>query len=562
MLAAILNFIKRFYVTILIIAFALLVALQGNKIYKFIDKYRWQLQNKVSKLEKKITFLEAKSTTPQEEKKSRTEAISLSSIQKKSKNAIVQIFSDTLKFNWIEPYVVPSQSESAGSGFFIDEQGHFLTNYHVVGHSLRNQIQVACLGQERLECKVVGVCPERDLALLKLTNSSLEKITKVLGKIEYLQLGDSDKIQRGSEVLTMGHPLARKGIKSTSGIVSGWEEINVGDRGFGLSCLEIDAAINPGSSGGPSLNLDGQVIGINFSGIIADGAQNIGYVLPINELKSAIRDLYDTKLLRKPRLGALFHHSTPDFAEQMGNPEEGGYFVGEVLKKSLAEKIGLKKGDMVYEVNGFLIDNHGDTVAPWREDKVSFLNILHRLEVGDKVNMIAYRNGKRIEFNFELEAEKEASAIRIMYPGYEQIDYEVFGGMVVMELSTNHLAIFCAKNPYLIRYGLTSDQNEKKLIITHVQPTSQSDNSRNLIMPGSILNKINSREVNSIDQLREEIRSSLKKDFITVETNDLYYCPLSMKKIMQDEGKLAKMYKYTSDHSVVLREIEKNNRKK
>ena len=123
-------------------------------------------------------------------------------------------------------------------------------------------------------------------------------IKRVLGSIPFLPLGDSDLIHRSDEVLALGYPLGQQSLKSTTGVISGREQ----------HLIQMSAAINPGNSGGPSLNTKGEVIGINSAGIPA--AQNVGYMIPINDLKIVLADLYKVKLLRKPFLGVLFNNAT------------------------------------------------------------------------------------------------------------------------------------------------------------------------------------------------------------------------------------------------------------
>ena len=161
------------------------------------------------------------------------------------------------------------------------------------------QIEIPILGVEQLPVEIVGVSPERDIALLRLTPRSKEKIKKALGELPFLKLGNSDAVRRGQEVLALGYPLGVQALKSTQGIVSGRERIKL----IKQSCIQITAPLNPGNSGGPSINAAGEVIGINFAGVIA--AQNVGYILPINDLKAAIKDLYKIRLLRRPVLGCL-----------------------------------------------------------------------------------------------------------------------------------------------------------------------------------------------------------------------------------------------------------------
>src|SRR5262249_26829670 len=157
-----------------------------------------------------------------------------------------------------------------------------------------------------------------DIALLRVKPAGLELIRSVLGGVPYMTFGDSDSIRRSDEVLALGYPLGQQSLKSTTGVISGHEQ----------HMIQISAAINPGSSGGPLLNEAGEVIGINAAGITE--AQNVGYAIPVNDLKIVLPDLYKTKLLRKPFLGILYNNASEALTEYLGNPQPGGCYIVEV----------------------------------------------------------------------------------------------------------------------------------------------------------------------------------------------------------------------------------------
>ncbi len=117
-------------------------------------------------------------------------------IQKKVKNTVVQVYAQTVEINWLEPYKSPEQGEGVGSGFFIDEHGSMITNYHVVAQASSVQIQIPHFGMERFDMEIVGVSPERDIALLKPTEEALAGIKGTLGSVPFLKLGDSDEVLR------------------------------------------------------------------------------------------------------------------------------------------------------------------------------------------------------------------------------------------------------------------------------------------------------------------------------------------------------------------------------
>lgn len=473
-------------------------------------------------------------------------------VQRQARNAVVQVFTTILAFDWAEPYRVPEQGEGRGSGFFIDADGNFLTNYHVVAQGLRVQVQVPALGEERLDADVVGVSPERDLALVRLSDKGCEMLRDALGSIPYLTLGSSDAVQRGQETMALGYPLGMEHLKSTQGIVSGWERVSFSERGFGQLCFQITTPINPGSSGGPSLNSAGQVIGINFAGAVA--AQNVGYVIPIDDVKSAIKDLHHVKLLRKPRLGAGFLQISRSMSKYLKAPDGGGLYVARVTKGSLFEKIGVKEGDLVREIDGHLLDYQGNINVSWSDDKVSGLDLLNRLVVGDKISFVMYRNGNRLEFKFELE-KAPVPSIRMVYPDYEETDYELFAGLSIMELTLNHIGLFGEKNIELLKYVSEEHQFDQALIVTNVLPTSEMYNLPRNITPGTLIEAVNGRKVTTLKELREAIKEGLSSPFLTVTSEDKRFVVLATDKVLSDEKRLVGLFRYDPAHSVVLRQV-------
>lgn len=458
-------------------------------------------------------------------------------VQKKVKDTVVQVYTQTTEFNWIEPYKSPSQSEGTGSGFFINASGDLITNYHVIAQASSVQIQIPSFGMERFDMEIIGASPDRDIALLRTTPESQAQIKEKLKVIPYLCLGDSDKVLRSQEVLALGYPLGQTRLKSTLGIVSGRERLGI----FGY--IQITAPLNPGNSGGPALNSSGEVIGINSCGFLE--AQNIGYIIPINEVKSALGDLYKVKLLRKPVLGCTFNlASTPDMVQYLGNPSDGGWYIAQVYPNSLLDHAGVKEQDMLYEVDGHRIDMYGELNVPWSEDKVSIFELLNRHKVGDLIEFVVYRKGVRKCFRFTLE-QKHLPVIRMIYPEFEPgaKDYEILGGIVVMELTFNHIEILLPRCPELIRYSRQENQFEPAVVITHIFPNSQGYKTR-AFKKGSVIDKINNQKVRSLKDFRELVLKGKASGFITIQTDEHTLGVLNIGKVIKDEEWLSSLYFY------------------
>ncbi len=463
-------------------------------------------------------------------------------VQKKVKDTVVQVFSQIAMFNWLEPYKTPLQYESAGSAFFINHDGYLITNFHVISEASSVQIQIPSFGRERFDVNIVGAYPDKDLALLKLSEESFGKIKQQLDPIPFLKLGNSDIVLRTQEVLALGYPLGQERLKSTLGIVSGRES-----AGF----IQITAPLNPGNSGGPSINSAGEVIGINFAGVLK--AQNVGYIIPINEIKGALKDLEKIKLLRRPILGCIFTVATTDMVKYLGNPPVGGWYIAKVFKKTLLDRIGVKENDMLYMVNGHKLDLYGEMSVPWSEDKIALLDYLNRFTVGDDMHFVIYRHGEKLDFKFKLD-DRYLPPIRKIYPDLEPdlIDYEIIGGMVLMPLSLNHVVLLLDKNTGLAKYIRPESQHNPVIVITHVFPDSLARKSR-VLNASAIIEEVNGEPVETLDDFRKAVLKSEKDGFLTVKTSDKMFAVLSVANILKDEDRLSSRYFYRK--SPLLKQI-------
>jgi serine protease Do len=456
---------------------------------------------------------------------------------------VVQLFAQLSAIDLLEPYKTPQQGSACGSGFFISDEGYLVTNAHVVISAKTVWGQVPSLGKCIIDMDVIGISPERDLALLRVTAEGRELITKQLGGIPYLPLGDSDLVRRSDEVLALGYPLGQQSFKSTNGIISGHEH----------HLIQMSAPINPGSSGGPLLNIKGEVIGVNSSGVTE--AQNVGYAIPINTLKTILNDLYDVKILRKPFLGVRFNNSTETLTKFLGNPLPGGCYVIETVKGSPLEKAGIMRGDMIYEINGHSVDMYGDMSVPWSEDKISIVDYPLRLSIGDTITIVVFRKGQKKVFTVTFSL-AEPQAIKSIYPGYESIDYEIFAGMVVQELNVNLVRLLGDHAPGLRKYGELKYQSEPVLIITHVFPDTQLYRGRNMPL-GATMNEVNGVKVKTLAEFRDVIKNSATKEYFTITAADnatraaeTLFIVLAMNKIIEEEPRNARDYRYQLSDTV------------
>lgn len=457
------------------------------------------------------------------------------------RNTVVHIFAQTVQFNWLEPYKTDVEYEKRGTGFFVNNQGDIVTTAHVVDEAKRVWIQIPFLGWQTINVDVVSFCPDRDIALLRIVKEERERIFEQVKNIPFLALGDSDTVRHTDKVLVMGYPLGQYHLKSTTGIVSGREFIN------GMTFLQITAPVNPGNSGGPVLNVYGQVIGIAIASVIE--AANVGYAIPINELSLVLEDLNKSSFLRKHMLGVRFNIANEDVARYLSNPVPAGAYINTVFKDSLAERVGLQPGDMLYTCNGYPVDGYVEVQVPWSKEKITFYDLISRFKTGDTVELELYRSGHYMSKKFVFE-EVPLYPVRVKYPDYEPVEYEIIAGIVFMELADNHLGLLLEEAPHLEFYERMEHKRDSVVIITHIFPGSAASQLRSLF-PGDTIEEINCVAVSTLADVRKALLQSSSQEFLTVITrNSNALAVFQLKQVLLDENRLAKDYGYQVSSTV------------
>ena len=274
------------------------------------------------------------------------------------------------------------QEVGGGTGFFVSEEGMILTNAHVVSDE-EADYTVLTNDAKKFSAKVLARDTFRDLAILKIENQE---------KFPTLKFGDSDKLQIGQTVITIGNALGEFRNTVSVGVISGLGRTVSASGGGTVETLEdviqTDAAINKGNSGGPLLNLKGEVIGVNFA--MAEAAENVGFAIPINKAKKDIEQVKKTGKIVYPFLGVRYVLINETIQQDNNLPVNYGAWVkkgsgGEaaIYPNSAAQTAGLKEGDIILEFNGEKItaDN-------------SLAKIIMEYNPGDKIVLKILRNGQ------------------------------------------------------------------------------------------------------------------------------------------------------------------------
>jgi S1-C subfamily serine protease len=267
------------------------------------------------------------------------------------------------------------------------------------------------------------------------------------------------------------------------------------------------------------------------------------------------------KVLRKPILGILYCETTDTVAQFLGNPQPGGAYVIAAIPGSPIALAGVKKGDMLYEVDGYTIDNFGEIKVPWSNDRISVMDYWARLTIGSSVPLIAYRNGKRVETQLPVKL-TPLPPVHMHYPAYEKIDYEIIGGMVVMELMLNHVLLLIKTAPHLAKYLEEFEkQLEPTLIITNILPSSPASNTR-VLLPGNRILEVNGKAVKTLAAFRAAIKNETS-GFLTLRNEIGIFTVLPMETVLEKEPELARVYYYeTTPFVAELVKVHEHGKKK
>jgi serine protease Do len=328
-----------------------------------------------------------------------------------------------------------------GSGFIIDASGYVVTNSHVVGNA--SKVEVTLQDDSKYPAKIIGRDPKTDIALLKI---------KADKSLPYVTFGDSTTAQVGDWVMAVGNPFGLGGTVTTGIISARGRDIHSGPFD---DFLQIDAPINRGNSGGPTFNLDGQVIGINTAIYSPNGGSvGIGFAVPSNLAKTIVTQLEEHGKVSRGWLGVQIQEVTPAIAASLGLQGEHGAIVAVVTPNSPGAKAGLKQGDVILTLNG---------------SEVSHLRDLPRLVAetapDTAAKMKVWRNGQTIELQATLGE----------LPNNEQVASATDGQQQDESARADALGMHFAPLNSQLRRELHIGKDAEGVVVTRVDPGSAAD---------------------------------------------------------------------------------------
>jgi serine protease Do len=272
----------------------------------------------------------------------------------------------------------------SGTGFFITDQGYILTNNHVV-EGTREVTIVLSDGTEQ-QASIVGTDIYSDIAVLK-TDGNVSAVAK---------LGNSDVLQPGESVIAIGSPLGNFKNTVTVGVVSATgRSIDTGNGYQIEDLIQTDAAINHGNSGGPLVNLAGEVVGINTlvvrntnSGDVAEG---LGFAIPVNTAQAVAQQIIEKGYFARPYLGISFQPINPDVAAIYNLPAQWGVYITRVAENSPAQQAGLQEGDIITKIGEVALD-----------ETHSYVNTIFAFQPGDQITLDVVRGNETMQVKVTL----------------------------------------------------------------------------------------------------------------------------------------------------------------
>jgi len=357
------------------------------------------------------------------------------------------------------------RSKAVGTGFFISEDGYILTNNHIVENAIK--IKVTSLQGDEYSAELIGADSKTDIALLKIKGSNFS----------YVSLGNSEQLKVGEWVLAIGNPLGFAHTV-TAGIVSakGRQLSNTPELPY-QDFIQTDAAINRGNSGGPLVNMNGEVVGITSMIYTPTGGNiGIGFAIPSDLTKKIVTQLKETGKVVRGYLGIQLHpyDINDELKEVLNLKSKKGAMINSVESGTPADKTGLQQYDVIIEINGQLVENNNDLLFKIAD-----------IRPGTKVDLIVIRNGEEQNFSVKLTKLEDREAPETQAPTDDDIGYSI------QDLTASIAG----------RLGFRSQEG---VFITSVSRYSEAEEEG--IQPGDIILELNRQPVKNVRDFQKIIK--------------------------------------------------------
>ena len=370
--------------------------------------------------------------------------------------------------DFFEPRKRQYVQNSLGSGVIIDRTHHYiLTNHHVIVRA--SKITITLDSQQEFEARVVGTDPESDLAVLKIETDP---------ELPAIAMGRSDDLMIGETVIAIGNPFGLSHTVTT-GVISALNRSVRTEAGVYHNFIQIDASINPGNSGGPLLNINGELIGINTA--IYSGAEGIGFAIPIDRAKRIVHDLIHYGRVKTAWLGITVQDLTENLVNYFNLPINEGALITDVVAESPAKERGLKRGDIITELNKYEIKSSRD-----------YYDHLSQHTASETVHLTFFRDGKSHKIDIKAASFPSDLALNL---AFDRLGFKV-------EELNRRLA-----TQYRVR-------EKQGLVIVVIRKGSQADKIG--LEPGDLVKGVNELSVNTKQDFTKAVIRYRLKEQITV----------------------------------------------
>ncbi len=456
-----------------------------------------------------------------------------------TKQAIVKIYTVAKVPNYLSPWDSAMQSFT-GSGAIIDG-GYILTNAHVVANEAFMEVQ-RYGERKRYIATVYAVSHQADLALLKVKDKAFFK------GVTPLKFGKLPEVEQ--QIVVYGYPMGGSTLSATIGVVSRVEHHTYAHSGESFLAVQVDAAVNPGNSGGPALS-DGKIVGVVMQ--VITKSQNIGYLVPVTMVRHFIDDMKDGRYDGFADLGLG--------TQKLENPAMRRYYglddnmTGKVIDKivyhSPAEGI-LKENDIITAIDGHNIENDG-TVEFRRHEYTNFYYYVDRHQMGEKVKLSIIRNGKAMDVEVPLTKTGDDMFL-VKTTRYDEMPtYAIYGGYVFSPLTRN-LIRSTNRNRLKLSYLASKWQTKEKEEVVVLLKVLASDISRGDNNFGMwVIDKVNGKPFKNFKEFFALMQQN-KEPYYLLEDNDGVKVIIDRKEAMAKQREILEKYNVEYDRSEDLRE--------
>ena len=529
-----------------------------EKLYnKYKAKYLLLIRHNDTYKITKIDKLSDESETTESSPKSTTP--DWPSISNKIRPSVVQIYSINYEINPKYPYIQPYDELARGSGFIIHSSKNkvlIMTNSHVVEDGKSVLIRTEQTQNVDLKARVIGICPAKDLALIELDDSEIKKLTPLPPSLHFC---DDRKYLDSIPVMVAGYPLGKENLKFTTGVLSGNQNEYEIDYDRYKSYLQISAAVNPGNSGGPLFNSDGEIIGVNSAGYTF--SQNIAYAIPSHIIITVLYDLLNTpnRIVPVFNYGFKWNNTSKQLLEKYTDDcELSGIYINKVNDINVLK---LQEGDILHQIQfnnicaikdvwkliiqkldkniiklyekadklTAIIDNYGivkiynsqNVEYEWSKNRKLNLNELLDAITNNAPLQITVTRKKKLLVYDTIAENKTSNGIVSILPNYKSLDWEICLGCCFTPLSIPLVKMTSTKinedNEDLHYFLIDKYRNKNWIALTHIFPETDTYNSHILHKDEiGVITKIGKYDITTMDELRTALNKE-KGKYITID---------------------------------------------